>query len=136
MRIVGIAAKVSNAEIDKIGRLWGEFYQSNILEKLGSNVVSDEVISVYTDYEGDHNAPYTLLIGYEVLDPYNCPDNLAERTIDGFFEKFIVKGELPKSVIEQWSKIWADTSKKRAYIADFDRYKNDGSVEINVEYIS
>jgi len=80
--------------------------------------------------------PYKLLIGFEVTDDYKCPFTLDVVDFAVNHQKYIVKGKLPDAVIQQWISIWNDKDKKRAFNADFDRYKEDGSVEVNVEYLS
>lgn len=134
MRVIGLSSRVSNEQFQDIVALWDQFYSKDIKNMINDRV-SDDVIAVYTDYEGDYKAPYKLLIGYEVSNECSCPQGLDETQFDNGHTVYTVKGPLPDVVIEQWKAVWNDTSQKRAYVADYDRYKTDGSVDIHVQYL-
>ena len=135
MKIVGISAKVANDREDLIDDAWELFANSEVLEYLDGQNISDDIISVYYEYEGDHTAPYSLLIGYEVEDTFAIPNGLNHIDIKTNHVIYDIDGELPDAIIEKWHEIWNDTSKERVYNADFDRYnpKND-TAEVHVEY--
>ncbi|MED7788714.1 effector binding domain-containing protein [Francisella sp. 19X1-34] len=136
MKVVGVATKVSNDRDDLLEQAWELFFNSEVLEYLNGQNLSQDIISVYYAYEGDHTAPYTLLIGYEVDDKFDVPTGLNSTNIELNHDIFRVEGDLPDTAIDKWQEIWADNSKKRAYKADFDRYNPiEDFVEINVEYI-
>ncbi|APC92425.1 MULTISPECIES: GyrI-like domain-containing protein [Francisella] len=136
MKVVGVATKVSNDREDLLEQAWELFFNSEVLEYLNKQNLSQDIISVYYDYEGDHTAPYTLLIGYEVTETFEVPTGLDSVIIELNHEVYRVAGELPDAIIDKWQEVWADNSKKRAYRADFDRYNpiNDYA-EVNVEYL-
>lgn len=136
MKVVGVATKVSNDRDDLLEQAWELFFNSEVLEYLNGHNISQDIISVYYEYAGDHSDPYTLLIGYEVDESFEAPTGLNSVIIKQNHDIFKVTGELPDAVIEKWQQIWDDTSKERAYKADFDRYNpKEDFVEINVEYI-
>lgn len=136
MKIVGVASKVSNDRDDLLEQAWELFFNSEVLEYLNGQNISQDIISVYYEYEGDHNDPYTLLIGYEVAESFEVPTGLNSVSIKLNHDKYEIEGELPDAIIDKWHDIWDDTSKKRAYKADFDRYNPiKDTAEINVEYI-
>ena len=62
MKLVGVATKVSNDREDLLEQAWELFFNSVVLEYLNDQNLSQDIISVYYDYEDDHTAPYTLLI--------------------------------------------------------------------------
>ncbi|ASG68951.1 AraC family transcriptional regulator [Francisella halioticida] len=137
MRIVGVSTKVSNDRDDLLEQAWELFFNSEVLEYLNGQNLSQDIISVYYEYEGDHTAPYTLLIGYEVNNSFETPIGLDSVILEKNHKIFRVEGDLPDAAIEKWREIWSDNSKKRVYKADFDRYNPiEDFVEINVEYSS
>ncbi|AIT09563.1 AraC family transcriptional regulator [Candidatus Francisella endociliophora] len=136
MKVVGVALKVSNDREDLLEQVWELFFNSEVLEYLNGQNISPDIISVYYEYEGDHNDPYTYLIGYEVDESFEAPTGLNSVSIELNHDKYDIQGELPDAIIDKWQEIWDDTSKKRAYKADFDRYNPiEDTAEINVEYI-
>lgn len=133
-KIVGISDKVSNSEIEKINLLWDKFFKEDVKSKIESKV-SNELYSIYTEYSKDYTSPYKLLIGYEIPIETEVPADLDYVLVpDANYEKIIVKGQIPQIVVEAWQNIWQN-NRKRAYKLDYDKYLEDGSVEINVEYL-
>ena len=135
MKVVGISAKVSNERDDLLEAAWELFFNSEVLDYLDGANVSEEIISVYHEYEGDCDDPYTLLIGYEVEDDYETPNGLNDVTINLNHDVYQITGEMPDAIMDAWEEIWDDTARERAYIADFDicNTKTD-TAEIHVEY--
>jgi hypothetical protein len=134
MKIVGISEIVSNDNPKGITSLWDKFYSANIPAQI-QNKSSGNVIAVYTRYQGDYTKPYTVIIGHEV----DSDDLLYGAQLD-YVEinnknhtKYTVTGKLPEVVVQKWQEIW-DSGHKRAYIADYDIYYPDGSVQICVEF--
>jgi len=116
IKVNGIKMKTSNAnaqiDIPKI---------SKIPVKL-----SEDVLSVYTDYEGDYTKPYTLIIGCRVKSFGEIPEGMVSKTIStAKYAVFKAEGELPQSVVNVWQFIWT-SDLKRTYDADFDLYKSNG----------
>ena len=135
MRVVGVSGKVSNDREDLIDSVWELFENSDVLDYLNENNISEDIVSVYHEFESDYIGKYTLLIGYEVEDDYETPIGLNFVDIELNHTTVVVKGELPDAIFEEWDNIYEDTSKERAYIADFDiYYPKEDLVEINVEY--
>ena len=139
--VIGIAKRTSNAlgkaSVD-IPALWQKFMSENVIEKI-PNKLSEEVFCVYTEYEGDHNQPYTTLIGCKVSNLDNLPEGYKGITIaGGNMEKFVTKGDLMQGVIvQQWMKIW-NMDLQRTYQSDYEVYgekaqnPQDAEVEIFV----
>jgi predicted transcriptional regulator YdeE len=134
MKVIGISKIVSNANPEDIHELWQRFYSENISEKI-LNKSSNNIISVYTRYQGDYTKPYTIIIGHEVTEQ----DFLGVSELDHVeinntnHTKFVVTGKLPDVVIQKWIEVW-DSERERTYIADYDVYHQDGSVTIYVEF--
>jgi predicted transcriptional regulator YdeE len=123
--IAGMEIRTSNdaGQAEKaIPQLWGEFMQANLTAKL-SDIVSPNMYAVYTDYEGDHTKPYTMMLGYEVTNVASVPKNLSVRTIPvAEYETFTAKGDLTKNaVIDAWQKVW-QSDLNRTYKTDIEVY--------------
>lgn len=133
--IVGISKRTSNKNYEAandIQNLWEEFQQRGIAQSTKSKI-DENIYVVYTDYEGDHNEPYTVLIGSRVEHLENIPANVVGRTFrKSNYLKFTPKGKLPDIVIEQWVKIW-NSDIERAYTADLEIYGKQSSNPENAE---
>lgn len=123
--LIGITVRTCNADgtaaVD-IPALWEKFRSENLMSKI-NNLISTDVYSVYTDYEGDYNKPYTTLIGYRVTNLEEIPAGLTGITIpQGVYLKRVVNGNLLKgAVYEAWLEIW-NADIPRAYTADYEVY--------------
>jgi predicted transcriptional regulator YdeE len=123
--LIGITVRTCNtdgtAAVD-IPALWQRFRSENLLSKI-HNVLSPDVYSVYTEYEGDYTRPYTTLIGYRVADLDDVPEGLTGILIpQGEYQKRVVTGNLLKgAVYEAWLEIW-QSDIPRAYTADYEVY--------------
>jgi predicted transcriptional regulator YdeE len=138
-KIIGISIRTTNKDnqsaID-IGKLWGQFYADNLMEKI-QNKLSDDVYSIYTDYKSDFTDEYTTIIGLRVSSLDIVPKGLVGRQFpSGTFQKFIAKGPMPQAVVDTWMEIWKqDKELKRKYSYDFEVYggKSQNGAESEVE---
>ncbi|MCK4934282.1 MAG: AraC family transcriptional regulator [Simkaniaceae bacterium] len=134
--VIGIAVKTSNeegkAEVDILG-LWNKFLSENIFEKI-PNVASHEIYSVYTDYEGDYTAPYTVILGCKVETLDSIPEGMVGKKIPASkYDKHLAKGNLEEGVVfEAWQEIWK-SQKNRTYTADFEVYGEKAKDPENAE---
>jgi len=108
---------------NKTWQIWGQFYAQNIFNKI-PNKVSDNVLSIYTDYKSDFTDEYTTIIGVPVSTLDDIPSELIGREFNaGNFEKFVAKGEMPNAVVNVWLDIWKrDKELDRKYSYDFEVY--------------
>ncbi|WP_026775749.1 GyrI-like domain-containing protein [Polaribacter sp. Hel_I_88] len=125
-KIIGIETETTNENgksAEDIGKLWEQFYSENIPSKI-LNKKSDEVYSIYTDYETDYKGKYKTIIGQKVDSLDKIPNRLIGREFKGGkYQKFIAKGEMPNAVMEKWQEIWKkDKELNRKYTADFEIY--------------
>lgn len=125
-KIIGISIKTSNKNgksANDLGKLWERFYSENILSQI-PNKVSDEIYSIYTDYETDYTGQYTSIIGLKVNSIDQIPDGLIGREFNGGkYQKFLAIGQMPKAIIDIWQKIWQnDKELNRKYTTDFEVY--------------
>ena len=140
-QVIGLAIKTTNENgqaAQEIADLWGKFLSENILEKI-PNKVDNTVYSMYTDYEGDHTAPYTAVLGCKVSDSSQVPEGMVSKSFEGGeYVQMSAKGDLMQGlVVNQWSKIWA-MDLDRKYTVDFEVFgekaqnPNDAEVDFYV----
>lgn len=125
-KIIGISTRTTNKDNQSqqdLTNLWGQFYAQNIFDKI-PNKVSDNVLSIYTDYKSDFTYEYTTIIGVPVSTLDEIPTGLIGREFNADnFEKFIAKGEMPNAVVNVWLDIWKrDKELDRKYSYDFEVY--------------
>lgn len=130
-KIIGIAVDTSNKNMQArkdIGALWQRFHTEDIFDKIPDKLSSD-VYSLYTDYQGDYQAPYRTIIGCMVADGTCTPAGMVEKNIpEQIYEVYSVTGNIIESVGNTWISIWEnDQNLQRAYIADFDVYSAKSS---------
>jgi predicted transcriptional regulator YdeE len=124
MTIMGIECRTTNTPegaAKDIPQLWGKFYREDCLNKI-PNKSSNEIISLYCDYEGDFTRPYSVVIGCPVSCVGKVPEGMVVKTIPAcHYAHFKAIGEQPASVIETWGAIWK-TKLPRTYKGDFEIY--------------
>lgn len=122
--VIGIECKTSNAPENAphdIPKLWGQFYNEDIINQI-PNKVSNEVIALYCDYEGDYTEPYSLVIGCSVSSLDSVPEGMVAKVIPaGSYAIFHAIGEHPACLIETWGNIW-QTELQRTYTGDYECY--------------
>ena len=137
--IIGIDIRTSNQE-GKAGQdipaLWQKFMGENLMAKI-PNLAGSEIYCIYTEYEGDHNLPYTCLLGCKVSSLENVPEGMRGMTFaPKKLEKFVAKGNLQQGAVwQKWMEIW-EAGLDRTYTFDFEVYgeraqnPEDAEVEI------
>lgn len=142
--IVGWEVRTTNQdEMDpktaKIPGVWERVYEDNLAEKVPDPKEPGVMLGAYTRYQSDANGPYSLIIGAEVGDVDNVPEGMAGIVVLAQeYLIFTASGEMPKAVIDGWGAVWkyfaADTTLKRAFTTDFERYDSSrpGVVEIHI----
>jgi predicted transcriptional regulator YdeE len=129
--IVGISRRQSNEHAGKIGLQWQEFFAAGGPGGI-PNRTSDQVFSVYTEYEGDHTKPYTLILGCEVARVGELPEGLVAKSIPAAkYAVFAAKGPQPQAIIEAWQRIWSSPISP-SFTADFDFHRGENDVEVFV----
>lgn len=123
--VIGIDCRTSNAPEagpQDIPNLWGRFYSEGIIDRI-PNKVSNEVIALYCDYEGDHTQPYSVVIGCPVKSIDTLPEGMVAKTIPASsYAVFRAVGEYPTSLIKTWGNIWKQSNLERTYTGDFELY--------------
>ena len=137
MKIIGISVETTNINgksAQDIGSLWEKFFSENIFNLI-PNKISPDILAIYTDYESNYQGKYTTIIGCEVSEIDEIPQNCIAREFPKEnFNIFKAKGEMPQAVVEIWAKIWAeDKVLNRKYTYDFERYNQKSQQGINSE---
>ena len=123
--IIGLSIRTSNdpgrAEKD-IPALWATFMSKNTIANI-PNIIDANIHCVYTDYEGDHTAPYTVVLGMRVSSLEMIPETMTGMSFSGGdYKSYSAAGNLEEGIVYQaWSKIWNDDI-NRAFTADFEVY--------------
>lgn len=134
--VVGVSTLTDNQKAtDDINALWERFFK----ESVGQNIAdkADDVIyAVYSDYEGDHEAPYRLTIGYRVAGGETTDTMHRVSVIEQEYAVMSAAGKQPDALIETWKAIWSSEDLGRSYATDFEvygqRFFEDGVNEVLV----
>jgi predicted transcriptional regulator YdeE len=103
------------------GTLWQKFVNGNYAETIPGKL-TNEIVAVYHNYEGDFTQPYSYFIGVKVKSDAEVPEGLEKLSIpEASYQKFISKGVIPECIANSWRDIW-NSKMDRAYKADFEVY--------------
>ncbi len=130
--IEGVGIRTTNESgksIQDIGRLWQQFFTEGMYQKI-ANKANSKTIGLYTDYEGDYTKPYYFMVGAEVIEDIESEN--CVRIPKGKYAKFVIYGDVQKSVSKAWSEIWK-MNLKRKYTCDFEEYQNNSEDMQNQE---
>ncbi len=137
--VMGISVKTTNVNgksTEDIGRLWERFFADKIMDKI-SNRLEDNIYCLYTDYEGNHMEPYSVILGCKVDNNCDVLDGMIVKRVNGGkFTKFTAKGSLTEGVVyQEWAKIW-NIDADRVFGTDFEVYgekaKNPEESEVDI----
>ena len=128
-----------NPRTAKIPGLWNRIYKENLTQKIPDPAEPGVTLGAYTRYQSDANGPYSLIVGAEVGDVDHVPEGMAGIVVLAQeYLIFTASGEMPEAVADGWRAVWkyfaADTTLKRAFTTDFERYDaaKPGVVEIHI----
>lgn len=124
--VIGISTATTNQNgqsAKDIGELWGRFYDEGVLQMIEERE-SDDIYSIYTDYESDFRGEYTCILGVRVNVIVSIPEGFVGRKIEGGnFIKVVARGLMPGAVFSAWNQIWKnDGLLGRKYDNDFEVY--------------
>lgn len=124
-KVIGIKVRTSNVNeqaAQDISQLWNRFMSEQIGEKI-PNRIDQEILSIYTNYEGDHMKPYDTILGCRVSTLEHIPQGMIGQAIEGgSYTKFIAKGDLTQGLVyTAWLNIW-QADMNRVYQADYEVY--------------
>ena len=137
--VIGISVRTTNENqqaAKDIPALWGRFMSEGIQAKI-PNKIDAEVLSIYTNYEGDHTKPYDTILGCRVSSLDVVPEGMVAQSFEGgSYVEFVSKGDMNQgAVYNTWLEIWnADLDRK--FTADFEVYgekaKNPANIEVPI----
>lgn len=118
--VIGISAITSQeTATDDINALWERFFSESVGQKLPGRA-DDIIYAVYSDYEGDHEAPYRLTIGYRC--DMKTPEGFHKiKIVSQNYAVMSAAGQQPKALLETWEAIWS-SDLERAFQTDFEVY--------------
>lgn len=120
--VIGISVITDNSKgTDDINALWERFFKDSVGQYV-PNKINDNIYAVYSDYEGDHEAPYRLTIGYRVANDTSVPENMTKvPIIDQSYAVMSAAGKQPEALIETWHAVWSGDL-PRSFKTDFELY--------------
>lgn len=126
IKLIGLSLKSKTTNLNgqsniDCGNLWQKFEKENYAIKI-PNKLSNEILAVYYQYEGDHTQPFSYFIGCKVPTNTEVPQGLDSLIIpQGTYQKISAKGEMPNCVANTWKEIW-NSDIRRTYKFDFEVY--------------
>ena len=137
VKLVGLALKAKTTNMNgqssiDCGNLWQEFEKGKYAEII-PNKLTDEILAVYHQYEGDHTKPFSYFIGCKVKAGTEVPPGLETLTIaKGTYQKINAKGKMPDCVINAWKDVWVSEI-PRSFRMDFEVYNEKSKDWSNAE---
>jgi len=124
--LIGLSLKTKTTNANEqsgvdCGNLWQEFEKENYAGQI-SGKLSNELLAVYHQYEGDDTKPFAYFLGYKVKSGTEVPKGLDSLIIPkGTYQKIIARGKMPECIANTWKGIWSSNI-PRAYQTDFEVY--------------
>lgn len=123
--VIGIAVRTSNQEgkaAQDIPALWNRFMGEGVMERIPAKTGAD-IYCIYTEYEKDHTAPYTAILGCRVSNIDDIPEGMVGIRIEtADYIQFIANGNPQHgSVFNEWTRIW-NSDLPRTFTADYEVY--------------
>ncbi len=122
--VVGVSIVTTNEDgkaTDDINALWERFFKESVGQNV-TNKIDDVIYAVYSDYEGDHEKPYRVTIGYKTQGSEKTPDSMHLVHVEpGDYGIMSAQGAQPQSLIDTWTAIWS-SDLNRSYKTDFEVY--------------
>ena len=124
LHIIGVSCVTSNKNeqaAQDINALWERVFKEQIGQQIEGKI-DDIIYCVYSDYEGDHDAPYRVTIGYRVQEkPQHMGDLTYALIENGQYAMMSACGAQPQALIETWEAIWSGDL-NRKFKTDFEVY--------------
>jgi predicted transcriptional regulator YdeE len=144
LHVVGISTRTTNRNegdpaTARIPGLWQTYFADAIANEIPNRLDDGTVLGVYFGYASDHTGPYTLLVGQQVADANEVPEDLQYVDVPrGRYALFVCDAGTPAALAAAWNAIWtyfaAPGAECRAYTADVEVHRA-GTVEIYVSVV-
>jgi predicted transcriptional regulator YdeE len=137
LTIIGLSVRTSPEQAaEDLPALWQRFLARAAELPRGADPAT---YAVYCDYQADHAAPYTAVLGFSVDAATPVPAGLRRvRVPAGLYARFVSRGAVGRAVWESWqhiNSVWPGREHRR-YVADLERYPTppsaDGQLEAEV----
>jgi predicted transcriptional regulator YdeE len=137
--VSGLTVRTRNADEQrqdtaKIPGLWGQFFSSELAERIPNRLPATPVFGVYSGYESDAAGFYDLTAGVAVGQPNPGFANVEIR--EGSYLVFEARGPMPMTVIQAWAAIWTyfeeHPQHRRAFVTDFEAWHGPEDVHIHI----
>lgn len=134
--VIGITVRTTNEygqSAQDIPALWRRFFDECHSARI-PNKTGDTVYCAYLDYEFDHTAPYTALIGCKVRSLDDVPEGMTGAILGGGnYLKFKAVGQLEDGMVyDQWLSIWS-AGLARRFTNDFEVYTPEVRPSVQAE---
>ena len=134
IKIVGIKMRTGNDKAaEEIPPHWQKLFSQRIADKI-TDKISKDIYGIYTDFEneGENNKGiYSFIIGIEVENFDNIPEGLESVVLPKSTYQVFPAGNKPEQIGEKWHEIWKyDFEKPRTFLAEFEKYYEDGNIDI------
>ena len=130
---IGLELRTNNEECSSAMPVHKErFFKENIFSKI-PNKLNENILALYTDYEGDYTKPYSWILGCEVSSLEDIPEGLVGRVLQAStYAVFTTQGVFPQGLISVWQEIWK-LNLSRSYTSDFEMYRSGFDPQSNPE---
>ncbi len=134
VRIIGIELRTDNHEAMRtIPPHWQRFTEEGVLARIPGKL-SDEVYAVYTHFENagvNNEGVYSLIIGAPVSSAQAVPPGMSHAVLPASPRAvFPVPQGRFDQVVPAWQAVWQRDDLPKAYVADCERYRADGQIDI------
>lgn len=134
--VIGISVRTTNQHeqaAQDIPALWNRFFAENIASQI-PNKIDTALLCIYTDYEKDHTAPYTTILGCKVANLNIIPSGMIAKTFDKTtYRKHTAIGNINQGLVyNTWLDIW-NADLDRSFTADFEVYDERAQDPENAE---
>ncbi|QPF72119.1 AraC family transcriptional regulator [Roseateles sp. DAIF2] len=134
LHVIGLELRTSNQQaFSTIPAHWRRFTEEAVLQRLAGRI-GEEVYAVYTHFEhaGRNNEGlYSLVIGAAMPAGAEVPAGLTRVVAPASARAvFPVEAGRFDLVGPAWQEIWQRRELRKTYVADYERYRADGAIEI------
>lgn len=136
LHIVGIELRTTNEQaFQTIPAHWQRFSAEKVLARIPGRRC-DEVFAVYTHFEHaglDNQGLYSLVIGAAVPAGTDPPAGMVRAVVPASRRAvFEVESGRFDRVGAAWQTIWQHTELAKSFIAEYEHYGADGTIQISV----
>lgn len=136
IRIVGLELRTTNADAQQtIPPHWAHVMQGQALSRIAGKT-SDDVYAVYTHFEHaglSNQGLYSMIVGAPVAADAPVPEGMVQAVIPaGWRAVFACAQGRPDLVGQSWTEVWARDDLHKAFVADAERYRADGTIELTI----